>query len=123
MDPVELGSIASADKTPQKESGAKGFTFDMPIMPQTVEFNDADIDIDSAVPNDFSSFFDSHPEVRRIGFNGRKAEDLYRRLVIPQLRKADHELISLPSTSPAYAAMSFDKKLRIWRSMLATNES
>jgi uncharacterized protein involved in outer membrane biogenesis len=45
VDPTELGSIAGDSETPKKESGAKGFTFDMPIMPQTVEFNDADIDI------------------------------------------------------------------------------
>jgi uncharacterized protein involved in outer membrane biogenesis len=45
VDPAELAGITGDDETPKKESGAKGFTFDMPIMPQTVEFNDADIDI------------------------------------------------------------------------------
>ena len=46
VDPAELASIAGDGETPKKESGAQGFTFDMPIMPQTVEFKDADIDID-----------------------------------------------------------------------------
>jgi uncharacterized protein involved in outer membrane biogenesis len=45
VDPVELGRIADNRQTPRKESGAKGFAFDMPIMPQAVKFNDADIDI------------------------------------------------------------------------------
>jgi uncharacterized protein involved in outer membrane biogenesis len=45
VDPAELASIGGDDETPKKESDGKGFTFDMPIMPQTVEFNDADIDI------------------------------------------------------------------------------
>ena len=45
VDPAELASIAGDGDTTKTKSGAKGFTFDMPIMPQTVEFNDADIDI------------------------------------------------------------------------------
>jgi uncharacterized protein involved in outer membrane biogenesis len=45
VDPAELASMAVTDQSPQKESDAEGFTFDIPIMPQTVEFNDADIDI------------------------------------------------------------------------------
>ena len=79
---------------------------------------DADIRLDTARPNDFAGFFAAHPHVRTVCFNGRKAEDLYRRLVLPALDGFEHELSSLPSTSPAHAAMSFDKKLEIWRSML-----
>jgi uncharacterized protein involved in outer membrane biogenesis len=45
VDPAELASIAGNNETPKKESDAKGFTFDMPMLPQTVKFNDADIDI------------------------------------------------------------------------------
>ena len=80
---------------------------------------DADIRMDTARPNDFARFFARHPDVRRVGLNGRKAEDLYRRLVLPTLDAPSQELVSLPSTSPAHAAMPFDKKLEIWRSMLA----
>lgn len=42
---AELGTIASDTEAVKKESAEKGFTFDMPIMPQKVEFNDADIDL------------------------------------------------------------------------------
>lgn len=80
---------------------------------------DADIRIDTAKPNDFAGFFARHPGVRRVGLNGRKAESLYRRLVLPELDAPSRDLIPLPSTSPAHAAMPFDKKLEIWRSMLA----
>jgi uncharacterized protein involved in outer membrane biogenesis len=45
VDPAELASIAATDQSSKKESESEGFTFDMPLMPQTVEFNDADIDI------------------------------------------------------------------------------
>ena len=79
---------------------------------------DADIQMDTAKPNDFAGFFARHPDVRRVGLNGRKAEDIYRRLVLPTLEDPQQELVSLPSTSPAHAAMPFDKKLEIWRSML-----
>lgn len=83
---------------------------------------DSDIRLETAAPNDFAGFFAAHSAVARIGFNGRKAEDLYRRLVLPSLRAPTHELVSLPSTSPAHAAMLFDKKLEIWRSMLAPKD-
>jgi uncharacterized protein involved in outer membrane biogenesis len=43
--PAELGTIAGDAETAEQESDEKGFTFDMPIMPQKVEFNDADIDL------------------------------------------------------------------------------
>ncbi len=79
---------------------------------------DADIRMDTARPNDFAGFFAEYPDVRKVCFNGRKAEDIYRRLVLPVLDAPSHELGSLPSTSPAHAAMSFAKKLEIWRSML-----
>jgi uncharacterized protein involved in outer membrane biogenesis len=45
VDPAELGSIAVADQATQKESKTEKFTFDMPILPQAVEYDDADIDI------------------------------------------------------------------------------
>ena len=80
---------------------------------------DTDIRMNTARPNDFAAFFVRHPGICRIGLNGRKAEDLYRRLVLPKLDAPSQDLIPLPSTSPAHAAMSFDKKLEIWRSMFA----
>jgi len=71
----------------------------------------------SALANDFAGFFRSHPCIRRVFFNGRKAEALYRRLVLPGLGPefAALRYESLPSTSPAHAGMSFAKKLGRWR--------
>jgi uncharacterized protein involved in outer membrane biogenesis len=45
VDAAQLASLAAADQSSKKEVAAEGFSFDMPIMPQAVEFNDADIDI------------------------------------------------------------------------------
>jgi TDG/mug DNA glycosylase family protein len=69
----------------------------------------------SARANDFAAFFRAHPRLRRVFFNGRKAEDLYRRFVLPGLETV-HEVSyeCLPSTSPAHAGMNFAAKLERW---------
>jgi TDG/mug DNA glycosylase family protein len=69
----------------------------------------------SARANDFASFFRDHPQIRRVFFNGRKAEELYRRFVLPDLEiDAEVRYECLPSTSPAHAGMNFARKLEHW---------
>jgi len=80
---------------------------------------DADIDERSIVVNPFAGFLDAHPHIRRVCFNGRKAEAAWRRYVLtgsPRARELGYEL--LPSTSPAFAGMSYTRKLRAWRRAL-----
>jgi TDG/mug DNA glycosylase family protein len=71
----------------------------------------------SALANDFAKFFRAHPRIRRVFFNGRKAEQMYRRFVLPGLGEdfAYLRYEGLPSTSPAHAGMTFAKKLDRWR--------
>ena len=58
----------------------------------------------------------SSDSVLSICFNGAKAEQSYRRYVQPELdRSRPIETLRLPSTSPAHAAMRFDRKLAEWR--------
>ena len=79
---------------------------------------DADISLSEAQPNDFKVFFDEHESIRLIAFNGRKAEELFARLVVP-LGIADAiPRVVLPSTSPAYASLSFSGKVAAWRDAL-----
>jgi hypoxanthine-DNA glycosylase len=75
----------------------------------------------SAQANDFASFYRAHPRIRRVLFNGRKAEELYRRFVLPasSAEVAGLHYVSMPSTSPAHAGMTFAKKLERWRKELA----
>ena len=75
----------------------------------------------SALANDFAGFFRKHPRVMRVFFNGRKAEQMFRRFVLPKLGAEFVHLHyeSLPSTSPAHAGMSFAKKLQRWRRIRA----
>ena len=71
----------------------------------------------SVVPNDFAAFFREHRSIEIVCFNGQTAANLYRRLVVPGLKR-EHGTIEqrvLPSTSPAHAAMSFERKLERWR--------
>ena len=77
---------------------------------------DSDIVESSIIVNDFSRLFSENPTIKHIYFNGAKAEQLYHRHVIPSLSDQAKQLsmTRLPSTSPAYAALSFEKKLQEW---------
>jgi len=81
---------------------------------------DADISISEATPNDFASFLEHHRSIRLIAFNGRKAEQLFARFVDPLGIAVDIRKTVLPSTSPAYASLSFPGKLAAWREALHT---
>lgn len=78
---------------------------------------DADIDIGSATPNDFTALLSSNPDIELVCFNGQAAARLFLRLVAPSLetRSNTPDYRTLPSTSPAYASMSFTDKLDRWR--------
>jgi hypoxanthine-DNA glycosylase len=76
---------------------------------------DSAIEPDSMAANDFESFFDAHPAVDRIVFNGAAAEKNFVRLAgVDRPLRYDR----LPSTSPAQT-MRYEDKLRAWREALA----
>lgn len=78
---------------------------------------DARIRMDTAIPNNFAALFERQPDLTLIACNGGKAYDLFRRFVtVP----TGIDVVRLPSSSPAYAAMSFETKLEAWRSALKT---
>ncbi len=79
---------------------------------------DAKIDQATEVANDFKGLLNAHPRIRCIFFNGQKAAKAFRRHVWPGLPVDIRERVSLatlPSTSPAHAALSKDDKLDQWR--------
>lgn len=78
---------------------------------------DANIDDSTIIVNDFQDFFDGHPLVNHVFFNGAKADAVYRKHVLPRLdsHRADLPLTRLPSTSPAHAGMSLEQKASAWR--------
>jgi hypoxanthine-DNA glycosylase len=76
---------------------------------------DASIARDSMTPNDFRGMLRSYPGIRRLFFNGAKAEQLFHRLL--HLDADGIVFRRLPSTSPANAAIGYEAKLRAWRAI------
>ncbi|MDO8910007.1 MAG: DNA-deoxyinosine glycosylase [Pseudohongiella sp.] len=77
---------------------------------------DSNIVGDSVVANDFSSFFSRHPDIQLVCLNGGKAAALYKKHVVPEVKRAQEIARQvLPSTSPAYAGASYGQKLDLWR--------
>lgn len=79
---------------------------------------DADIDMTSAVPNDFEQFLAGHESLRLVCFNGRMAQQIFQRRVQPSLPGFDLELALLPSSSPAHASLTAAEKLATWRGII-----
>jgi len=80
---------------------------------------DADIAMHTAEANDFNRFFSIHRRIERICFNGRKAGDMFQRLVVLDETAGTRQFEILPSTSPAYASMTYADKLAKWRRAIA----
>jgi G:T/U mismatch-specific DNA glycosylase len=71
----------------------------------------SDQTIRNAVPNDLTPIL-STADIRQIFVNGRKAEQLFNKMIAPKIgRKA----VCLPSTSPANAGKSLEQLIREWR--------
>ena len=72
---------------------------------------------DSMEANDFEKLFAQRPSITQVFFNGAKAEQVFRRLVAPNLARPPTYL-RLPSSSPANAGVAYDAKLRAWRAVV-----
>lgn len=70
------------------------------------------------IPNDFNAFFKTYKNIELIGFNGQKAAQTFKTKVSKTL-EFDIKSVTLPSTSPAHASMSFEEKLEIWSNTLS----
>ena len=66
--------------------------------------------------SDLAALVASLPHLRAIGFNGAASAKIGRRQLGPALGLA---LIDLPSSSPAYASLSFDRKREAWLTLAA----
>jgi TDG/mug DNA glycosylase family protein len=73
-----------------------------------------DASITEEAANDFQTFFRNHPNISDVFFNGGRAEAVFRRHVLPTLAECRHTFARLPSTSPAYAAMALERKVKAW---------
>jgi hypoxanthine-DNA glycosylase len=78
---------------------------------------DASIQNASIETNDFQGLFEQYPMIELIAFNGAKAEQEFRRRVVPELaaKFQNKHMIRLPSTSPAMASLTKEQKLQKWQ--------
>jgi len=82
---------------------------------------DSAIIADSVRVNDFAALLRRHKGIEAVLCNGGMAFEKFERLVRPGLMAAGMRLqvVKMPSTSPANAAMSRPRKLAIWRRELS----
>ena len=81
---------------------------------------DSAIDMSTVRVNDFGGFFTQHPLVREVFFNGQAAYKTFNKhLGKTYLAEKSIDAHVLPSTSPAYAALSFEGKCHAWREALS----
>lgn len=81
------------------------------VLQACVREGSLDSAIEQEIPNDFQAFLDKHPNIDTIAFNGQKAAKFYQKHV--KVSKSFRYII-LPSTSPANAGISFERKLEEW---------
>ena len=86
---------------------------------------DSNIDLSTAKPNDFRSFLETNAGIRLVCFNGQKAASMFEDLVLARHHalRSDLRFETLPSTSPAFASMSFEEKLKKWTIVLQSAAS
>ena len=78
---------------------------------------DADIVISSEIPNDIAGLLKQVTSIQAIAFNGRKAEQAFRKHIRPSLtidQLNTYIFLSLPSTSPANASIPKLEKQKRW---------
>jgi len=83
----------------------------------------------SRIANDFKTFFEQHPNIKLIAFNGAEAEKSFRtlvlksmdlkNLVLSQTSSNSMKYVLLPSTSPANT-QSLQSKTDVWKKALLT---
>ena len=78
---------------------------------------DSAIADDSLVANDLPGFLATHAEIHHVFFNGAKAESCFRRHIKLTMAEPQIGFARLPSTSPAHAGLSFERKLEAWRAI------
>lgn len=86
------------------------------ICKSCVREGSLDSNISEETPTDLKALVAKYPNIECLAFNGQKAEKLFKKHFgsIP-----DIELLSLPSTSPANAGVSWEEKVERWETINA----
>ena len=78
---------------------------------------DSAITRDSVEANDIPELLEEFTQIKAVACNGATSANYFRKLVLPQISPSI-ELLKMPSTSPANAAMNFAQKLAAWCRLL-----
>ena len=84
------------------------------VIASCTRANSSDTNLKDIIPNDFETFLSKYP-IKKLLFTGRKAESIFEKYFSHLNIKRER----LPSPSPAYAAMKFEEKLTIYKSLLS----
>lgn len=76
--------------------------------------NSSDTNLKNCIPNDFEKLLRDYPNIRALGFTGKKSYDLFRK----HYKDLEVERVLLPSTSPAHAAMKREEKAQSYKDFL-----
>ncbi len=68
--------------------------------------NSSDSNLKEIVPNDFEKLLQTYPNIKVLGFTGKKSFELFQKY----FKQLSIETVLLPSTSPAHASMSRAEK-------------
>jgi len=77
---------------------------------------DSAIDDRTAKTNDFEILFRDHCAITDVFFNGKKAASIFKQRIMPAIENSrpSKTFVTLPSTSPALASMTYAEKLDQW---------
>ena len=78
---------------------------------------DSAIVMRTAETNDFATLLYEQPEIAHVFFNGKKAEEIFRKHALASVAdvRPDLNYTALPSTSPAMASLNLAEKLDRWK--------
>ncbi len=104
----------SLDYEVRKQLALKNHIAIWDVLQACVREGSLDSAIEQEIPNDFDLFFKEHPNIEHIVFNGQKAAKFFKQYV--RVSK-NYKQVTVPSTSPANAGVSFEQKLKEWQSI------
>ena len=88
--------------------------FDSAKSLQRENGNSSDTNLKNIEVNDFEHLLKKYPNIKLILFTGKKAETIFNK----KYKNLSVKKILLPSTSPAYASMTYEEKLQRYKAAL-----
>jgi len=76
--------------------------------------NSLDSSLENEDVNDIAGFLEAHPSIKKLAFTGKKAKALFK----THFAHLEIETVYLPSPSSAYASMTFEEKVVVYKKQL-----